>query len=96
MNVDNLNEPNEARGSINDFIKGFYQADVLLAKIFIKRKSSIIVTSDSDFFACLCSKMFLLKKFKYDMKNKVMNDIVLAYSDKKMGKNKRKIDKICK
>ena len=28
MNVENLNEPNEARGSINDFIKGFYQADV--------------------------------------------------------------------
>ena len=74
---------------MNNFIKGFCQVDVLLAKILDNGASVMIVTSDSDFCDYLGSKMLLLKKIKHDMKSKVIKDTMLSSSNKNLGNEVR-------
>ena len=81
----NLSSPNESGGSMCNVKLVFHKAEVLFAKRSIERKSSIMLSSDSDFCMHIRSGELMLKEFKCDSKKNLINDMLLGFSDKTLA-----------
>ena len=81
MSESNLEKENESGGLVNKLITGIYQVDLCIAKRFLSKKSSCIISSDGDFVVMIRESLILLKDFHFDFKKNEISKITLAFGN---------------
>ena len=86
-----LHTENESGGTINHLLTGIFQADLLIAKRFIKGESQCIVSSDGDFAMMVGEKLIMVKEFHYYFKKKKIKNITLFFSSDDIAKESNEV-----
>ena len=77
---------NEAGGCVERVITGIYQADLLLAKRYMNKISTTIVSSDGDFAFLVGDRLVQIKDFHFDFKSKEITNISLSFTSNTIAK----------